>query len=372
MTTLRDPGGTQDLDQDTLQKWNAKISNIFAENVVQTRQITNPAQPRAWIYDPVAGGLAGTTIADISWIAFPKQYPGKYADVDANRNLQEEYCEWEVSRGADEKVVRITFTTETEDYYQFLWDSARGKLLDLYKKHVNAAVVVSDLGVGSPQAYNKENIWNWPSIRRGTIMHMAQTNNTLAAAINLSAFASWPIVNGQGIPITAEQTLIKCLRFGVAGRHSDPHIGAQINALVRAGNDVTFADPPGLYIDSIDLSEFETPDGRPADELFRVTRGTDGFMMRVIFEAPAGSPFVLGDVTIADKKIRFGGQVAEKLRIRIRGAARPSAVAPPNLVCGNAMAVVAAAVAAPKIAPAALETVMASRLFRAGAVMSSE
>jgi hypothetical protein len=372
MNTLREPGGMQDLDQDTLKKWNEKISEIFADEIVKTMKITDPAQPRAWIYDPVAGNLTGTTTADISWIAFPKQYPGKYSEVDNNRALQEEYCEWEVTRGADGKVVRITFTTETEDYYKFLWDHKRDKLLELYQKHVNAAVVESDFVLGNNPGYNEENTWNWPSNRRGTIMHMAQTNNTLVAAINLSAFASWPVVNGLGVPVTAEQALIRCLGFGVAGRHSDPHIGAQINALVRAGNDVTFADPPGLYIDSIDLSEFETPDGRPADELFRVTRGKDDFMMRVIFEAPPTSPFVLGDVTIADRKIRFGGQVAEKLRIRIRGASRPSEVAPPNLVCSNAMAVVAAAVAGPTISPPSLETLATSRRFTEVAAPSSE
>jgi hypothetical protein len=64
----------------------------------------------------------------------------------------------------------------------------------------------------------------------------------------------------------------------------------------------------------------------------RVTRGTPEFKLRVVFEAPAGSAFVLGDVSIDGRKINTGSQIAEKLKIRLRGAARPANPKAPQLM----------------------------------------
>jgi hypothetical protein len=63
-------------------------------------------------------------------------------------------------------------------------------------------------------------------------------------------------------------------------------------------------------------------------DLKRATRGVEGFSMRMVFEAPQGAGFKLGDVKIANKAIGFGGQIIERLRIRIRGVARASDPAP--------------------------------------------
>ena len=162
-------------------------------------------------------------------------------------------------------------------------------------------------------------------------MHMGQGNNSLRAAMNLSARATWPVVSPAGVPLTSEQDVIAALRFGDAARHSDPHIGAQINELVRNGNEVGFADPVGLYIHDIDLTDFETPDGSSANALLRYTRGEPDFRIRAVFEAPPGATFTLGDVKVDDKAIRFGSQITEKVKIRIRGAARPANPRAPQL-----------------------------------------
>jgi hypothetical protein len=179
---------------------------------------------------------------------------------------------------------------------------------------------------------------------RGRIMHMAQGNNELLAAIILAAVASWPRTGGDGDGITDEQPLIACAQFGEAGRHSDPHIGALVNELVRAGNEVSLADPAGLYIDSIDTTDWQTPDGSPASDWIRVVRPeierktgvepTD-FALRVVVQAPPGAQSALGDVTIGGNKIAFGGQIADKAKVRLRGIARPAPSQAPILACAG-------------------------------------
>lgn len=324
------PGNSADLDQGQLQKWTARLSQNFAAEISGTRTIPNPDHPRAWFFDAAAQGLAGTITKDIDWTAYPKRMKAaNWATVDEHRNLQEEYCEWEVVRNDAGKVVRVTFSTETQDYFDFLWNNSQAKLLELYQKHVSPLVKLQDLGVGGQ--YNPQNAWNWPGQKRGALMHMAQPNNTLGAAINLAARATWPIINAAGVPLTSEQDVIASLKFGDPARHSDPHIGAQINELVRSGNEVSFADPVGLYIHEIDLTDFQTPDGSGAAALVRQTRGESGFSIRALIEAPAGANYVLGDVMIEGQPIRYGSQIAEKIRVRIRGAAKPAAQHAPQL-----------------------------------------
>lgn len=152
--------------------------------------------------------------------------------------------------------------------------------------------------------------------------------------------ASWPRANDIG-DITSEAELIGCARFGEAGRNSDPHIGAQVNELVRARNEVSLADPAGLYIDTTD---WETPDGSDPTDWIRVVRPTvshergvqpGDFALRVIVEAPPGSNAVLGDVRIGNRKVQFGGQIADKVLIRLTGIARTAPEEAPKLSCAG-------------------------------------
>lgn len=335
------PGNMDELSAPQLEAWNRTLSDLFAGQISIAAEEQGSSSGRAWLFNPIESGVAGTTEATISWTAFPKRISEDAAtpregwvQADADRNQQEEYCEWEVARdpARQNKVMRAIFTTEAEDYYHFLAKEDPALLLDLYRRHVSPDVEIADLLSGS--AYDAQNRWNYPqqSGSRGTLMHMGQVNNSFEAAVNLAGVASWPRVNDDGQPVTGEQALIDCRPFGSERRHSDPHIGAEINALVRAGNEVSFADPVGLYIHAIDQSDWETPDGSDPADWYRVERGGDGHMLRVVFEAPSND-LILGDVLISGVPVRFGGQIAEKLQIRIRGIARPAAQAAPRLQC---------------------------------------
>ena len=352
------PAKLGELDAPLLELWNESLSELFDRQIEAAKGEESPSSGRAWLFNPISSSAgAATSEATVTWTAFPKRIADEAPTIvkawqraDDSRNNQEEYCEWEVVRdpAQQNKVVRVTFTCETTDYYTFLAEQNPDLLLALYRKHVSPSVELDDLIAGG--RYVAQNKWNYPQTvgAHGVLMHMAQINNSFEAAVNLTAVASWPRVDGDGRPITGEQALIACRPFGDSRRHSDPHIGAEINALVRAGNEISFADPVGLYMDSIDQSDWETPDGSDPADWYRIVRGTRDYMLRVVFEAPAAVSHVLGDIKIGGRKIQFGGQIAEKIQIRIRGIARTAAAPAPKLTCEGVRAaggVVAAAMA---------------------------
>jgi hypothetical protein len=335
------PGNIDELNQDLLQKWKSEQSDLFNSGKKVASDEATPAHNKVWFFNPL-DGLGNNSTADIKWNAFPKnlitQFPSKiqaWRAGDISRKNQDEYCEWEVVRNeSDGKIERVTFTTETPDYYNFLFEHDKELLLDLYKKYISPNVKIDDLS--SNGKYDILNRWNFPEKdnKRGVLIHM-RGPNTLWAAIALSAEATWPSVNDDFTQITDEQGLIQCREFGNAGRHSDPHIGAQINALVRDGNEISFAGPVGLYIDSIDLTGFEVPNGINPNDLFTVKRGDNNHILRVVFEAPKDSGFKLGDIKIDGNDLRFGGQIAEKMTIRIRGLYRKAMEKAPSLNCSG-------------------------------------
>lgn len=329
MDIVHAPGNVDDLDADLQRHWTTTVSEILHGAVDVGRSVTG-REP--WFVNAVAEPFgAGAVTADIDWEAYPKRQPGNFTAVDSDRRLQDEYCEWSVARQGNE-ITRITFTTEAPDYYSFLSQHDPGLLLALYREFVSPDVRLGDL-VNAAGAYSPTNRWNVSAGNAsGTLMHMAQPNNTFGAAAVLSAMASWPVEDPDGNPVVGNQELITCLEFGVASRHSDPHIGAEINALVRAGNKVTTADPVGLYIHAIQLDAFETPDGSPIEEWHRYERGDENHRMRLVFEPPAGSQHTLSDLRVDGEKLRSGGQIAQTIRVRIRGAAEPTSEPLPGAV----------------------------------------
>ena len=338
------PGRTGELTGQLLANWQSTVSAMF-ETGRQVAEFEASGQAAgSWFFNQVVEQIDDIAVADIAWTAFPKRLSGGanpivgWREGDRRRSAQEEYCEWVVIHDpANPSIVRkVVFTTETPDYYDFLSRSDRGLLLAIYREHVSPEVEFDDLLLGG--RYSDFNQWNHPGQNGvdGTIMHMGGNRaNTLGAAINLSAQATWPSVDQAGAPITGEQELIACRGFGDSVRHSDPFIGAQINQLARAGKKISFAGPVGLYIDSIDFSDFEIPDGIGVPDIFSITRGDEDFMMRVEFEMPPGSGLSLSDVEIGGEPIAFGSQIAEKMRIRVRGIAADVQEQAPSIRCDS-------------------------------------
>jgi hypothetical protein len=320
--------------------WNEFLSTSFDEEIkgieselgVGNSQFYNPTK-----IDTTAPQLEPA----ITWIGFPalikRKHPGnkRAARQEADKPLpngerpQDEYLEWFVTKQAG-KITKVTFTCEGPEYWEALAHGyplsytgpktagATGdnqKLLALYQKYVSPQVQMADLFVNG--SYNRLNKWN----TKNGAMHLNQRNNTLGAEINIAAQAT--ILRQQGgVILTDPDKLIRCGLYGAPGRASDPTIGAAVNALARDGFFVTLQNPVGLYIDSLDTTGWKKPNGSPVDPgYWQILRGTTGKILRAVYEVPAGEGFTVGDIAIGGEKIEFGGQIAEKITMKLTGLA---------------------------------------------------
>jgi hypothetical protein len=121
--------------------------------------------------------------------------------------------------------------------------------------------------------------------------------------------------------LTGEQELIRCGQYGLDSRHSDPHIGALVNTLTRQKADVTLENPIGLYFAALNTAGWQTPDGSDPGSYWRYLRGTEEKPLRAVFEVPRERGFVVGDITIQNRAINFGGQIVDHINMKLTGVA---------------------------------------------------
>ena len=167
--------------------------------------------------------------------------------------------------------------------------------------------------------YNILNRWNTVD----GAMHLTHQANNLFAEVFLAASATVRRKNAIG-EITASGPLINCALFGAENRNSDPAIGAAVNGLARQGRMITLANPVGLYMDNFNQAGILLPNGMPATSWFRILRGVPGRSLRAVFEPPAGSPagVTVSDLTIGGQAIKFGGQLSQRVTMKLRATAR--------------------------------------------------
>jgi hypothetical protein len=163
--------------------------------------------------------------------------------------------------------------------------------------------------------YNIYNKWNTTH----GIAHLNSPPNSLVAEIILGADASLLYVNPEGKALVEPEALIGYADYGGANRNSDPTIGATVNAIARLGAFITLRNPVGLYMDHIDLSGWVAPDGEAVDDCVRVVRGTPEMIERLVVEVPLARGFRVGDITINGEPIRYGGQIAECITVKLVG-----------------------------------------------------
>jgi hypothetical protein len=266
---------------------------------------------------------------DIPWNGFPKRHsspgpgqPTQYAQAEApiqagdNRD-QDEYLEWFVNK-RDGKIISVHFTCEAYDYFQFLAEHARPKVLELYRKRIGPQVQEADLFPNNK--YDVLNKWN----TQFGAMHLTHPANNLFAEVFLAASAT---VRRQknGADLTGDIPLIKCSGYGDFRRNSDPAIGAGVNALARQNRRITLANPVGLYMSFFDGSGL-TINGQPAggDTFFKIVRGAFPLGLRAVYELPpalAAQGLTVSDVKIGSAPIKFGGQLAERITMHLVGVA---------------------------------------------------
>jgi hypothetical protein len=128
-------------------------------------------------------------------------------------------------------------------------------------------------------------------------MHLIQGANNLGAEIELAAAAT-VLRSRSGTLLTDETDLIECGRYGEPERFSDPHIGAEVNALARLKAHITLANPVGLCIAGLTVTGWQTPDGSNPLDYWTVLRGTKEKAVRAEYTVPKSKGFTVGDITI--------------------------------------------------------------------------
>jgi hypothetical protein len=285
-------------------------------------------------FDPLKAEGSPTS-HPVKWPAFPGELrqPGMSDDerweLSDRREHQDEYCEWVIERSGDE-IASVTFTTETPDHFDHLLATDPAALVALYEELVGARPNPAELR--SPDgSFIAANPLNHSS--EGKIVHLSEPTNTLGAAVTLVAKAT-VLRSRDGAPVTEKKALVRCGGLGGEFRNSDPQIAEAVNGLVRAGAAVSVADPAGLYIDEFLSSGLQTPDGANAAEFWTLTnRGDSQHPMRATFAVPADRGYSVSDITSGGKPIRFGGQLADRVRVRVTALSLPGASEAPEEPC---------------------------------------
>jgi hypothetical protein len=317
------PGGIPDNDPDA---WSTRVKGI----------VRDAARGFPQFYDPTATDTpAEARVAPVVWSAFPASLTGSFGEqlrtADSTRDAQDEYCEWGVERNADGTITRVTFTTEVPEYWAHLFDNDRDTLVGLYRDLTGQEVDTARLATTAGR-YIPANEWN--DSTTGRPAHLIQASNNLGAAVTLAAEATI-LRQRNGVPVTNNQELVECSRLGNPFRNSDPSIAAAINEAAASGAEITLSDPAGLYIDGLITGGMETPDGEDPGAFWTIERGDAAHILRASYEVPAGQDrgYVAGDVTIDGRPIRFGGQLAVRVRVRIEALVKPGDHQPERLPC---------------------------------------
>jgi hypothetical protein len=289
-------------------------------------------------------------LADMLWpierYRAPSPDPTNMADMSGVMyRPQEEYCEWHVTRDPDTgQIRRVTFTSEPPEFWQALFGIVPGDgdafpdmpfpgdkelLLQHYREMVSPDVQPEDLVAASDVTdatgfkwinkgqYNFYNKWNTTH----GIVHLCSPPNSLVAEVQLGGDGTVLRTDSEGRLLVEPDALIAYAAYGGPNRNSDPTIGATVNALARLGAYVTLKNPVGLYMDHIDLSGWRAPAGGDVSDFVRIVRGTPGMIERLVVEAPPGRKQSVDDLTIAGEPIRFGGQIAECITVKLVGLA---------------------------------------------------
>jgi len=306
---------------------------------------------RAWgrtasdlrFYDPLQMDVpANSTPANVNWSALPTSFNGRFGGetsgvlqfLDAPQNdpslgvptrIQDEYCEWAVVKDQNAKITRVIFTSEPPEYYDFLFnpptgvdrEASRRLLVRIYQTVLGEPGIKLDDLLDADGNYDHWNRWN----NTGCI-HMQQPNNTLGAEINIAS-RSAILREARGAPIKTAEKLIQSGQYGEPTRQSDPAIGASVNSIARQNRFVTLENPVGLYMADLDTSGWVTPDGADPRSFWHVVRGTDvgdaskNMIVRAEFAVPASKPYTVSDITIGGSPIRYGGQIAANITMRL-------------------------------------------------------
>jgi hypothetical protein len=317
VTQFDTPGGLRDFPEGSAfyGRWHDEINRMLGSVPTPgSGGIGEFYNPHVTEVNPVGERL-------LVWMGFPRQLMITHRDnrqrafeIGDTRGATEtttqvEYLEWHVTMDAG-KIKKVTFVTETPEYWRTIFDFDRNRVLQLYKDLVNPSIVMADI-THADGSYNPLNAWN---TSKG-IVHYIVTSpaNTLGAAIGL-AQGSVALTGALHVKDNYE------LSPG-AQTSADPRVQTDINMLARKGLSVTGRESIGLYMVATDDTGWTKPDGSPVGNYWRVVRGRPGAALRLEYEVPASEGFFVSDISIGGRAIKYGGHLAEHVTVMIGGLA---------------------------------------------------
>lgn len=316
------PAGLGELDARGRAAWSDRVKAIYAAHAPGHPQFFNPTETDTPTDAPRA---------PVVWPAFPARLlpdatseQERWSRADGRRREQDEYCEWSVERDDAGKLTRVTFTTEVPEYWQLLAEHDPDQLVALYREFVAPDAQLDELFVDG--RYQPANVYNGATT--GRLAHLIQASNNLDAAVALVAQATILRAHEDGTLVVAPKELVDCGRLGVSARRSDPRIAREVNAAAADGDEVSLADPAGLYLDGFLSAGLTTPDAGDAHDFWTIERGDAAHAVRARFEVPGERGFVVGDILDRGRPLAFGAQLADRVGVRATALVKPGAHVP--------------------------------------------
>jgi hypothetical protein len=354
------PANLNDYNDALRDKWNAFMSDQFDSSV---RRLAKKLKATPQFYSPARRSTRPTALfAAIPWNGYPQRvsliHRGSYSEADSLATFnqpdpagfpyglyydskqkkpvadayyrpQDEYLEWYVSRDAQGRITKVTFTAEPPEYWQYFFKYDETGALALIRDLLGRNDIKADDLRAKETLYNDYgavvaergyyNMYN-KLVTESGIVHLSHPSNSLAAEIQLAADASVKY-EAQGVIITDSTRLACCADFGEPSRFSDPKIGSDVNARARAGAWVTLADPVGLYIDSMDTSQITEQDNSPTDAAWfstirpqPVDPNAPTRIVRAEYSKPGG---FVSDLRVGGIPIDSGGQLARLITMHL-------------------------------------------------------
>lgn len=255
-----------------------------------------------------------------------KPFPG----TEYGLRTQDEYLEWRVERHpSTQKIARIVFTCESEEYWTEMASYVPDKVLELYRRFVSPDIQRADLfsppTTNRPiEVYNPFNKWN----RTNGIMHLHSGNNRLGAAIQLVSAATVlrpPI--SPGAPYLSDAARIACLAGSTdPNRAADLQVNGIVNRLAQCGALISLAIPVAIYIAHYDSTCVTDEAGIPVPDFWRVLRGSPGVagdparpsrIAMLEYSVPEEYGYNVDDLFVDGQPIRYGGQLARHIRMQL-------------------------------------------------------
>ncbi|MEA2879487.1 MAG: hypothetical protein QOF14_4683 [Hyphomicrobiales bacterium] len=329
ITRFETPGKLRDLPASSsfYDEWHRAVTDMIKTSTESRPGDVSP--PGSGFYNASLTDVEKVATRSLVWMGFPRplfiaDHPGgrreafRTSETRGNfrpggRTTQVEYLEWFAERDDHGRIAKVTFTTESPEYWKALFRAPGGsdRVLELYRELLgNPAIALSEITDASGQ-YDPLNQWN---TTRGIIHHIVAHDPELSTPQNLLGAALG--LGGRAVFLPTVSDNFQT--FNDSPTAADPRVTNDVSALARKGLQITAADPIGIYLGGWDDTGWSKPDGSPVGDYWKIVRpaGASGPpALRLVYEVPASEGFVVGDIRIGGRPIEFGGQIAEHLTV---------------------------------------------------------